>query len=321
MKRRQFLVTLAAGALSTGAAVRAATYPNRPVRLVVPFPPGGNVDTVARIISPRLAAALGEPVVIENRGGASGMIGSERVARSEADGHTLLIAGSNHGINPSVYRKLPYDTLADFAPVGLIGSVPLVLVTSQDLPVRNYAELIEYGQRNRGVLKFGITSGAANHLATALLIKQAGINAVMVPYKGDGPTITDLLGGHINAYIGISSLLRQYVESGRLPAMAVTSAERVPLFPTVPTLIESGLRDYVVGSWNGIFAPTGTPSESMHALHAALHETLRDGQVRAKLAGLGMNVVNGDQDALASFVSSEVARWTAVVADAGIERQ
>lgn len=321
MKRRQFLVTLAAGALSTGAAVRAATYPNRPVRLVVPFPPGGNVDTVARIISPGLAAALGEPVVIENRGGASGMIGSERVARSEADGHTLLIAGSNHGINPSVYRKLPYDTLADFAPVGLIGSVPLVLVTSQDLPVRNYAELIEYGQRNRGVLKFGITPGAANHLATALLIKQAGINAVMVPYKGDGPTITDLLGGHINAYIGISSLLRQYVESGRLPAMAVTSAERVPLFPTVPTLIESGLRDYVVGSWNGIFAPTGTPSESMHALHAALHETLRDGQVRAKLAGLGMNVVNGDQDALASFVSSEVARWTAVVADAGIERQ
>ena len=323
MRRREFAATILAMAAATRvhAQAQGEPFPKNPIKLVVPFPPGGNVDTVSRVISTRLGTELRVPIIIENRAGASGIIGSEYVVRGPADGYTIMMAGSNHGTNPSIYKKLPYDTVRDFAPVGLIGAVPMALVVSQELPARTYPELIKFGKENPGALKFGVTTGAANHLATALLIRQTGLDAIIVPYKGDGPTIIDLLGNQINCYIGITSLLKQYIQTKRLPVIAITSRVRVPLFPDVPTLVELGLQDYDIGSWNGVVAPSRTPAASLSILRNALHRTLLDPQVHAALTGLGMQVINGDGPRLAQFVQSEITRWTAVVTDAQIERQ
>ncbi|MGB3290754.1 MAG: tripartite tricarboxylate transporter substrate binding protein [Burkholderiaceae bacterium] len=320
MNRRQLMLGAVASML-WGTGIAQPAYPNKPIRLVVPFPPGGNVDTVSRLLAPRLASVLGVGVVVENRAGASGIIGSESVARAPADGYTVMVVGSNHGINPSTYKKLPYDSVNDFTSIGFIGAVPMVLVTSKDLPVKGFDQLIAYGRQNPSVLKFGITPGAANHLATALLIKQAGIEALMVPYKGDGPTIVDLLGGHINCYIGISSLLRQHIEAGSVTPIAVTSEQPIPLFPKLPTLIGSGLKGYVVGSWNGLIAPAGLKPEVATTLASALQEALKDEKLSSALMGLGMQVVNGNSQYLDQFLQREFERWPAVVAASNIERQ
>lgn len=321
MNRRQLILGAIASTFWGYAAHAQSGYPEKSIRLVVPFPPGGNVDTVARLIAPRFASALGVGVIIENRGGASGIIGSENVARAPADGYTILLVGSNHGINSSTYKKLPYDTQKDFKSIGFIGAVPMVLVVSKKLPVKTFAELIDYGRAHSGVLNFGITPGAANHLATALMIKQTGIDALMVPYKGDGPTIIDLLGGHINCYIGISSLLRQHIESDSVMPIAVTSEQPIAIFPTLPTLKDSGLGDYVVGSWNGLVAPAGVSPEVSEKLSKCLQETLQDEKVSSALSGLGMQVVNGDTKYLDRFIQREIERWPSVVAGANIERQ
>lgn len=321
MKRRQFGLGVGIATLGLGEKAGAASYPSGPIRLVVPFPPGGNVDTVSRRIVNQLSAELGTPVIIDNRAGASGIIGSEFTARAIADGSILLMAGSNHGINPSIYRRLPYDTVRDFAPIGLIGSIPMALVVSQELGVRTYTDLIRYGRENPNSLKFGVTLGSAAHLASVLFLKQAGIEALLVPYRGDGPTVSDLLGNHINCYIGITSLLKEHIESGRLPPIAVTSAQRTSLFPELPTLRELGMTDYEVGSWNGLFASSAVPDAILDVVASALHRTLSNPEVSSSLSGMGMHVVNGDRRILADFLQREITRWTAMVEETGIERQ
>jgi len=321
MNRRQLILGAIASTFWGYTAHAQSEYPQKSIRMVVPFPPGGNVDTVARLIAPRFASALGVGVIVENRGGASGIIGSDNVARAPTDGYTILLVGSNHGINPSTYKRLPYDTQKDFKSIGFIGAVPMILVVSKELPVKTFVELVEYGRTHSGVLSFGVTPGAANHLATALMIKQSGIDALMVPYNGDGPSIIDLLGGHINCYIGISSLLRHHIESESIMPIAVTSEQPIALFPKLPTLKDSGLDDYVVGSWNGLVAPAGVGPAVSEKLSKCLQETLQDGNVRSALSGLGMQIVNGDPKYLDHFIQSEIQRWPSIVASANIERQ
>lgn len=299
---------------------QASSYPDRPVRLVVPFPPGGNVDSVSRLISARLRDELGVPVVIQNMGGASGIIGTENVARAPADGYTILMVGSNHGINPAVFARLPYDTLNDFAPVGLVGTIPLVLTVPAQMQALSVSDLVAASRANRDAVRFGITPSSMTHLATEMLVRRTGMQAIQVPYRGDGPTIVDLLGGQVTAYVGIAGLVLPHIRDGRLRPLAVTTPRRVQFLPDVPTMQEQGLAGYEASSWNGLLAPAGTPAGVIGRLHSSFMATLADPAVRSSLEGLGMTVLAGSPETLADFVRNEVRRWTGVVEEAGIER-
>lgn len=319
LSTRRTAILFMAAATTTGA-LRAAGFPDKVVKLIVPFPPGGNVDAVSRTIAPQFQKVLGGSVVIENKAGASGIIATEGVARSAPDGHTLLMVGSNHGINPALFAKLPYDTVKDFAPVGLIGTMPLLLVVPAEVPVRSLDELVRFSRQNPQALKFGITPGSTTHLATEMLIRNAGLTAIQVPYKGDGPTVTDLLGGHVNGYLGLVSVAGKYVREGRLRAIGVTSARRIEAMPDVPTLQEQGLADFEAASWNGLFAPAGTPLAVIDHLSAALAKTLADPGVRKALEALGLTVRAGGPAEANQYLASEIKRWSAIVEAANIPK-
>lgn len=313
---RQRIAALALVLFASGAASQ--TYPERPIRLVVPFPTGGNVDSVARAMSGKLAEELGVPVIVENRGGAGGAIGSEAVARSTPDGYTILMAGSSHGILNSIRKNLPYHAVNSFAPVALVGSVPMVLVVHPSLPVKNYNEFVAFDKSKPDALKCGISTGAANHLATALYKSRSSSNLILVPYKGDGPTITDLLGGHINCYIGLVTVVRQHIEAERLRPLAVASSERLRSMANVPTFAEVGLDGFNPGSWNGIFAPAGVPAAVVNRLSEAAVRTLKDPRVNAALTEGGVMVLAGGPNDLRQFLDSEISRWDPVVKAVGL---
>ena len=312
-------VLLIAFAMTASGLVFAQAYPSRPLRLIVPFPPGGAVDAWARIVQTRLGEVLGQGVVIENRGGAGGMIGAELVAKAAPDGYTLLVGNvAALAMNVGVFSKMPYDPVRDFAPVMRTVVVNYALVVHPAVSARTVGELIAHAQANPGKLSYGSAgSGSAPHLATELLKQRAGIDMVHVPYKGGGPMVADLLGGQIQLAIGDQANLMPQVKAGKLRVLAVGSALRSPGYPEVPTIAEAGFPGYEAAAWQGVVAPAGTPAEVVKRLNEALARVMDLPDVRERLVGAGLDPAGGSPEDFARHIRAEIAKWSKVAKDVG----
>jgi tripartite-type tricarboxylate transporter receptor subunit TctC len=314
--------TITVISLALCASVAAAQhYPNRPIRLVVPFPAGGPNDIIGRLVAQKLGDTLGQQMVVDNRAGAGGNIGTDLVAKSPADGYTLLSGGMGSLIMNPIIDKVPYDTLRDFAPVILMASAPNVLVTHPSLPVRDVKGLIALARSHPGQLNYGSGGvGSTPHLSGALFNSMTGVNIVHIPYKGNAPAVTDLLGGQVQlAYLGIPPV-QPHIQSGKLKALAVTSARRSATLPQVPTIAESGVPGYELSPWYGILAPAGTPSDIVMKLNAAIANIVRTPEMKEKLAGIGAEAETTTPEAYAARMKSDLARWTNVIRSAHIGR-
>lgn len=294
-----------------------AEWPTRPVRFVVPFPPGGSNDQLARLLGARLAEITGQTFVVDNRTGASGAIGTAVVAKAPADGYTYLFAFDTHAINPSLYRKLPYDTFKDFAPVMLIGTAPQCIVANATSVYKSMGDVIRATKAKPESVSYGSTgNGTLGHLMMMLLQKEGGFKAVHVPYKGFAPMAQDTMGGQLDLGIATVAVLSPFVASGRLRGLAVSSESRSSAMPDVPTLSEQGFPGFSGLSWWGIFAPAGTPGPVVAKFHAELVKIINAPDLRKRLTEqLGMTVVTTSPQALQKFVVSEAARWAKVIND------
>jgi len=302
---------------------QAQTYPSRPLRLVVPFPPGGSTDILARALSQKLGEGLAQPVVIDNRGGAGGTIGSEAAAKAAPDGYTIMMGHlGTLAVNVAIYKKLPYDPVKSFAPVALMAMVPSVLVVNPSLPVTSAAELIAYAKANPGKLAYGSGgSGSTSHLTTEYFKLATGTDILHVPYKGVGPMLTDLLSGQLSMGLSGAPAVMPHVTSGRLRALAVSSLTRLPSLPKIPTLDESGVNGFEANGWYGIVAPAGTAREIVLRLNAEIRRAIDTPELKARLDAEGAIPAAGTPEEFAAFVTSEIARWGAVVKKAGMETQ
>ena len=316
--RRACLVALVA--ITVPLAAAAQDYPTRPVALVSPFPPGGSVSLVARIVAEKMGETLGQSIVVENRGGAGGTIGARSVAKSPPDGYTLLLGYTGTlAIGPSMYPNAGFDPRKEFAPVGRIGTAPTLLVVHPSVPVHSVAELIAYAKANPGKLNFGSAGiGTVGHLAGELMATMAGLRLVHVPYKGTGPAITDLLGGHIPMMFTPVPTAHAQAESGLLRALAVTGAERSSLLPNVPTVAESGLPGYEAALRYGLVAPAGTPRAIIERLNKELRTALAAEDVRSRLAADGAEVLPSTPEQYAADIDREEATWSKVVNALGL---
>ena len=320
MRTRSFrgLISMCAAMLLAGNAL-AQAYPSKTVRLIDGFSPGGSTDIVGRLIAQKLSESFGQPVVVENRPGATGTVAAEMVAKSAPDGHVMLIVPLTFTVSPSLY-KLPYDPVKDLLPVTLVASAPLMLVVHPSVPVKSVAELIAYAKANPGKLHFGSGGvGSTPHLAGEMLKSMAGIEATHVPYKGGGPALADLASGQIQFMLENIPSTAPYVTSGRLRALAVTDLKRSPVLPDVPTLDESGLKGYQIVGWNGLFLPAGTPPAIVDKLHAEVAKALAASDVKERLAAMGFQGVGDTPQHFAAFVQAEIAKWAKVVKDANIK--
>jgi tripartite-type tricarboxylate transporter receptor subunit TctC len=308
---------MAVVALQTAVA-RAQAYPTRPIRVVVPFSPGGAVDGPMRVIAQELARRLGQQVIVDNRPGAGATIGSEAVAKAAADGYTLLLASQTNAISATLYPKLAYDPIDDFAPISLLGREPGVLVVHPSLPVRTLQEFVAYVKEHPGQVDFASSgNGSGQHLFTALLCSMTGMKMNHVPYRGSGQATTDLLGGQVQVSIaGIAGMVG-HIRAGRLRALAVTGAKRSPLLPDVPTVSESGIPGYEAYVWMGLLAPRGTPAPIIATLHRALLESLATGEVKSHMESAGIEIVGSSPAAFGAFYRSERQLWARVLRETG----
>ncbi|MEW6121470.1 MAG: tripartite tricarboxylate transporter substrate binding protein [Pseudomonadota bacterium] len=318
--RRALLVLAALSLAVPMAGARAETYPSRPVKLVVPYPAGGTTDIIARLIATQLSEKLGQPFVVDNRAGASGAIGTSAVAKSAPDGYTLLMGTANtHGINSALQKSLPYDALKDFAPITVVASTPNVLVVNPSLPAQNLPELIALAKKEPGKLNYGSTSaGGSPHMSAELLKMMTGINITHVPYKGAAPMLTDLVGGHIP--IGFDNLpsAMPFIESGKLRAIAVTTAKRWPGAPNIPTIAET-VPGYEVSGWFGILAPAGTPPAIVDLIQRTVADAVAKPEVRKQLEAVGAEPVANTPAAFAKQIEADVARWKTVADTTGVK--
>ena len=306
--------------LLLAAPAAAEPWTTHPVRLIVPFPAGGPADTLGRIVADKLAAAWGQPVVIENRGGAGGNIGAELAARAAPDGYTLLVNPSNHVINASLYAKLPFDPLADFTPLTEMASYMLVLVVHPSVPANALAEFVAYARAQpKGLTVANASSGSPTHLTAALFAQVAGINLVHVSYRGAAPATTDLLGGQVPAMFDNPLNALPHAKSGALRALAVTGEERLALLPEVPTVAESGYAGFVSGTWYGLFAPARLPRELSEKISADTIAALHEPDVQQKLKAQGFDVIASDSATFAAHLRTELVKWGAVVKAAGLK--
>ena len=313
---------LVAALLALASAVAGAQeYPNRPVRMVVGFPPGGGTDVVARILQPRLGELLGQPVVIDNRPGATGTVAAGHVAKSPPDGYTIMMGHvSVNAIAPSLFSNLPYDAEKDFAPIGIAANVPHIVVVHPSLPVKTLKELIAYAKARPGQLTFpSAGNGSMPHLAGEAFQIYAGVKLLHVPYKGTGQSMQDLLGGQHLVAFDTMPAAAPYVRSGKLRALAVSSAARVSALPDVPTAVEAGLAGYVVTTWYGVFAPAATPPAIVKRLHASLVKAMRTPEVQEKLQGIGADgSVSKSPAEFAALVRADTARYAKIARDNGL---
>jgi tripartite-type tricarboxylate transporter receptor subunit TctC len=312
--------SLLAALVGTVPSAAAQEFPNRPVHIVVPWPPSGNVDITARTVAPALADALGQQVLVDNRPGAGGTIGSAQVAKASPDGYTLLL-GSSGTISsaPAVFKTIAYDPQRDFVAVGAIQYVPMVLTAAPRTPAASYSEFISYLKaKNQPVSIASAGSGSSNHLAIELLIRQAKLPLLHVPYKGSGPAITDLLGSQVETMMDQLSASIEHIRNGRLKALAVTSLARSPLLPNVPTLDELGVKGYEAGTYTGIFAPSATPPAVVARLHGALRKALGNEAVRQRYRAMGADVWEMTQPAFDAYVRADVEKWRKVAREANI---
>ena len=298
-----------------------AQYPAKPIHLIVPFPPGGGNDTVARAIAQQISPELGQPVVIDNRPGAGGSVGAELAAKAAPDGYTLFLAGvGSHVVNPNLHKKLGYDPLKDFAPITLIASAPSVLVVNPKVPAQNIAEFTAYARAHPGVLNYASNgNGSAAQLAAAMYESMAGVKMVHVPYKGIAPAMTDLMGGEVQLMFGTVVALVPHIQAGKLRALAVTGKKRSALLPEIPTLRESGVPEYEAGSWYGIEAPAGTPRPIIDQLNAAMVKALKQPEVARRLALDGAEVIGSTPEEFGAHIKAELERVGQVVRAAGIQ--
>lgn len=320
MRRRACLLALAGIALF-GAGPARADYPERVVKIIVPFPAGGTTDILARLIADRLDKRLGQRFIVENRPGASGAIGTQAVAQADPDGYTLVMATINtHGINSSVFRSLPYDPVKDFAPITIVASTPNVLMVHPSLGVSDVAGLIRLAREKPGAIDFGSTSlGGSPHMSGELLKVLAGIQLNHVPYRGGGPMLNDLIAGHIK--VGFDNLPSAigHVRGGSVKALAVTTAERFPSLPDVPTMVEAGVPGYEVSAWFGLLAPVKTPRPIIDKLQGSIAAILAEPDMKDRLLELGGVPGGMSPDAFGEIVRREVAKWPEVVAKTGVK--
>ncbi|KRB82152.1 Bug family tripartite tricarboxylate transporter substrate binding protein [Noviherbaspirillum sp. Root189] len=292
---------------------QAQAYPSKPIRLVVPYSPGGGADNAARVIANTLSSNLGQQVVIENRPGGSGIIGAQTVARAEPDGYTVLYDASAFAVNPAI-RKMPFDAVKDLMPVSLAVTVPNVFVVPPTAPYKTVQEFLDYARKNPGKLTYAsYGAGSAAHLIGELLKNQAKIDLLHVPYKGGAPALTDVMGGQVDSYFANAASGLTYVKSGKLRALAVTSTKRMANLPDVPTLAESGFKNFEVLEWNGFFVPKGTPNDVVARLNKEIQTALKDAGTRQKLEGLGLDPIGSSPDEFAKFLQTEMSRWAALV--------
>jgi tripartite-type tricarboxylate transporter receptor subunit TctC len=296
-------------------------FPSKPVRLVVPFAPGGTNDIAARGIAPELGEVLGQVVVVENRAGAGGQIGAEAVAKSPPDGHTLMMASSSVMTNaPAVYSKLRYDILKDFAPVGRVGELPLVIVVHPTVPAKTPQQFIALAKARPKDIRMATGGpGTTSHLIAELFALSAGVQVLVVPYKGAGPALIDLLGGHVDARVDQISSSLEHIKSNRLRAVAVTTTRRSAQLPNLPTLSESGLKGFDASTVNAILAPAATPQEIVRRLNAALVKTLGMPAVIERFNALGVELRPSTSDELATFIREDLAKWRRVVRETGLK--
>jgi tripartite-type tricarboxylate transporter receptor subunit TctC len=296
-------------------------YPTKPIRLIVPYPPGGPTDLIARAVNEPLAQRLGQQVVIDNRGGATTVIGAELAAHAPADGYTLLVATiSTLAVNPALRKKLPYDPERDFAAVSMLAAQPYLLVTTATLPVASVAQLVAYAKANPGKLSFASAGvGAGAHLAAELFKYIAKIDVVHVPYKGTGPAITDLIGGHVAYQFGGVSVLMPFVGSGKLRALALSTAKRSAIAPDIPTIAESGLAGYAMSSWNSLVAPHGVPRQIIERLNAETVAVLNQPEIRERLRLQGVDADPGTPAQLAAHIKAERERFATLIAAIGLK--
>jgi tripartite-type tricarboxylate transporter receptor subunit TctC len=316
MNRIKALV--AAGSMALTGLVHAA-FPDKPVRLIVPFPAGGAADAMARGMAQRLGAELGQQVIVDNRGGAGGATAAEAAARSPADGYTLFFGTmGTHAINPALYPKLRYDPVKDFAPISLTHITPRVLVVGPSLKVRSVAELVALARSKPLSLTYGSAgNGSSSHLSGALFESLAGVHMVHVPYKGSSPLLVDVLAGRIDMTFDSYAVYEEHIKAGKVVPLGVTSKSRLAVLPNVPTIAEAGLSGYDVSNWLGVFAPATTPQDVLSTVHAALGRAMADGGLKAQLAAQGIEPAFGPPAALAALIRAEIPKWAEVVRKSG----
>ena len=317
MKRIARLLGVVAFALSTFAV--AQTWPAKPIKWIVPFAPGGTTDILARTIGEKLTVALGQPVIVENKPGAGGGVGAEFTAKAPPDGYTIMGGTiSTHAINASLYQSLPYDPVKDFVPITLIVRLPNLLVVNPDIPAKNVTELITLLKANPGKYSFASSgNGTSQHLSGELFKSMAGVDMQHIPYKGSPPALQDVVGGQVAMTFDNITTAWPLAKGGKLRALAVTTAKRSAVAPDVPTLSESGLAGYEIGSWQGVFAPAGTPPAIVKRLNAEIVKIINMPDVKEKLIGLGAEPVGNTSEEFAALVKTEVVKWAEVVKKSG----
>ena len=323
MRQRYALFLCAAAAMLVAAPVIAQTqsYPAKPVRIVVPYPPGGTTDLLARLVAAKLGEKLGHNFTVDNRAGASGAIGSQLVSKSPPDGYTLVMATiSSHGINSALNKALPYDPVADFAPITVVASTPNVITVNPDLPAKTLSELLAMARAKPGSLSFGSTSaGGSPHMSVELLKMMAGVNMVHIPYKGGAPMLTDLIGNQIP--IGVDNLPSSiaHIRSGKIRALAVTTARRWPGAPDIPTVAEAGVAGYEASAWFGLLAPAGTPRPIVDLLHRTVAAIVRQPDVAQQMLEMGAEPVANTPEAFGRQIAGEIDKWKKVAAATGVK--
>ncbi|CAN7265816.1 tripartite tricarboxylate transporter substrate binding protein [Pseudorhodoferax sp. LjRoot39] len=317
MQRRTFAL---AATLVLAAPAFAQTFPTKPMTIVVPASPGGAIDLAARLIGQKFTEAWGQPVVIENKTGATGVIGTDFVAKSAPDGHVLALVASSHAINPSMFKKLPFDTVKSFEPVVQTHTVPLVLVVAPDAPFKTMQDVIAFGKKNPGQLSFASSgNGGAPHFSGELFQSMAGLQMQHIPYKGSTLAHPDLMSGRVSIMFDTLAATSAQIKGGKLRALAVTTPKRLPAFPDVPTVAEAGLPGYETSTWGGLLAPAGTPKAVVAKLAAETTRILALPDVRERMLAAGVEPVGGTPEQFAAFIGSEMVKWGKVAKAAGIE--
>lgn len=325
MHRSTFLLRvglMAAVALAASTTVHAQSggeYPSKPIRMIVPYPPGGGTDVVARVVHERFQNLLGQPILIDNRGGAAGSIGTDMAAKSAHDGYTVLFTLSSHTINPSIYPKLPFDTAKDFEPVGMVASLPQILVANMQFAPNNIAELVALARAKPDTIAFAsVGNGSPGHLAGELLKLRTGTRMTHVPYRGGGPAVTDVIGGQVPLLWVSIPAAAQFVKAGKLKALAVSTVQRSASFPDVPTMQEAGIANFEVDSWYAMFVPARTPRAIIDRLNKVINTVVNEPDIRARLLAQGTEGTGGSPEALGMVVTAELVRWNKLSREASI---
>ena len=323
ISRKWIVAAIAAGVVASLSGARAQSYPTRAITLIIPFAPGGSTSIVGRGIADKMSELLGEKVVVDNRPGAGGTVGTKAVAKSEPDGYTLVLGYTGTlAIGPSLYRNAGYDPRKDFAPIGLIGNAPNSLVVHPSFPATTVAELIAYAKANPGKVNFGSAgAGTVSHITGEYFARAAGITLVHIPYKGTGPALTDLLGGHIPMAFAPIPASHPNVTAGKLRALAVTSTTRSSLLPEVPTMVEAGLPGFDASLYYGLAAPAGTPRPIVDKLNKVLREALGSDDVRKQLGNDGTEITPGTPEDYAAFIDMDEKKWSQLLRTSGVEQE